>query len=98
MIPALEPADKWLTARDGLEMARRDCLESGDSDDEFTLYGLAQSEAGVALRLTPAPDAAALAHKLAVFRDEEVYRLDNIEDVFDALIADALGLANGARP
>jgi hypothetical protein len=95
MSPAFEPVHSWLAAREGLEMARRDCLESGDSDEEITLYGLAQGEAGVVLMLTPAPDAAALAHKLAVFRDEGVYRLDNIGDIFDALIADAQRLQAG---
>lgn len=91
------PHAAWQSAVDRLAMARGDALEDVETDEEIMLLGGAQCEATYALLLTPAPNAEALAHKIAVFREEEVYRLDNIGDFFDALIADVRRLGREAR-
>jgi hypothetical protein len=84
------PESEWLHVCDTWDMARKDMDEAGDTDDEINLYGLAYCEAYCALIRTPAPNAAALARKLEVFRDEEAYGLvrEAVDEFIGVMIDD----------
>lgn len=83
--------EHWNQLRANLELTRSDALEEVESDEEIMLLGSAQSDAAWLLLNAPAPDMAALACKLEVFRDEAAYELadDLVQTVLQAMIADA---------
>jgi hypothetical protein len=85
---------QWAEAFRTYEMAKSDADEDVESDEECTLLGEAHSEATRSLLAFPSPNAAALATKLKVFRDEEMYALreDLVREVLGVLISDARGL------
>lgn len=93
------PETLWTDACAALEKARLDCLEPASGDEEGERRGIRQSLAGDAVLLTPAPDFRAVAHKLQVFLDEEVYRCDDesVKSRVGAIIADIRRLAT-AKP
>ena len=78
-------------------MAREDAQEEVSSDEECTLLGTAHSDATWSLLIAPAPDLEALAYKLEIFRDEEMYELteDRVGIILQAMIADARRLQEG---
>ena len=92
--PATGLARAWTELCADFTMAREDAREDVLSDEEIMLLGGAQCEASWRLLAAPAPDAAALAYKLEVFRDEQVYCLvdDTVHEVLKCMIKDALVL------
>lgn len=90
----LEKSQEFSRARATFEMARADAGEDVHSDDEFALLDMALANATRELLMARAPHFAALAYKLEVFRDQEVYhaRRDRVIEILDALIADTTDL------
>lgn len=87
------------SARAAFEMARDDLRENVESDAEFSLFDTAFNDARRVLLTTPSPDVAALAYKLQVFQDEEIYhaRADQIRAVLQVMITDACRLNNNGN-
>lgn len=85
---------QWIDVFETYRMAKSDADEDVESDEECTLLGEAHSEATWRLLAFPAPNAAAFATKLEVFRDEETYALrdDLVREVLGVFISDARAL------
>lgn len=92
------PKSNWRSACETFAMAQAD-LRDVESDEELGIFAGAQMMAMMTMLLTPAPDVAALARKLEVFRDEEAYgHIDEtLLPIFAALVEDAHCLANSPR-
>ena len=80
-----------------MAMARADCLEEVESDEENMLLGGAESDATWDVLTAPAPHHAALAFKLEVFRDNESYMLTGVNVILDCMIADARRLGKNRQ-
>lgn len=92
MIPAVHESD-WDEKCATYEMARLDNLEWIEDDKEGELISSAHTHALMSLLRSPAPDIAALAYKLQVYRDEDAHELYVAPEIVDLMIGDARRLA-----
>jgi hypothetical protein len=93
------PEHRWTTACAMLDMASTDLDKSDDSDEEIDFYTNVKFHALDKLMMTPAPDAAAFARKLAIFFSEECGHFfpEYSKPMDAALLVDAERLAAEAR-
>ena len=88
------PETAWNDSRRLYAMAVDDAAQAGDTDAELNHYGPAQNSAMVAMLETPAPDLAALAHKLETYISQDCSELisEYRDPILSAMLADVRNL------
>ena len=84
------PESIWNSSRHLYAIAVADAAQAGDTDAELDHYGPTQMSAMLAMLKNPAPDLAALAHKLETYIIQDCSELtpENREPILSAMLAD----------